>query len=235
VDPQAPRVHDVVMRTDAPKLALVLLLTACGGRDGATQPEADATSDTTLVADADAGAGADDGRDSASAFDAFDAFETPDATHEGCAARTCASAGAACGCLDDGCGHVLDCGDCASGGFCGGGGVPNVCGGIACVPVHGCAVHGVNCGPVSDGCGGILDCGTCGGGAPCVLNRCAPPDGGCVPRTCAQARAECGTADDGCGGPLDCGACAAGAACGYLTANRCWVKPVCGGGDGGPG
>ncbi len=40
---------------------------------------------------------------------------------------TCASEGANCGLLDDGCGGELDCGTCPGGQTCGGGGTPNRC------------------------------------------------------------------------------------------------------------
>jgi hypothetical protein len=89
-----------------------------------------------------------------------------------CTPRTCASVGANCGPLGDGCGGVLNCGTtCPMGETCGGGGTPNVCGNgtTTCVP-RSCQQAGANCGPVADGCGGVLACGrctppqTCGGG-----------------------------------------------------------------------
>jgi hypothetical protein len=46
---------------------------------------------------------------------------------EPCVALTCATAGAACGELPDGCGGILACGSCPAGQACGAGG-PNVCG-----------------------------------------------------------------------------------------------------------
>src|SRR5262245_28797537 len=41
----------------------------------------------------------------------------PDATPDGCAAATCASAGADCGKVPDACGGTLDCGACTGGLF----------------------------------------------------------------------------------------------------------------------
>ena len=46
----------------------------------------------------------------------------PDAHGPGCGLRTCASAGANCGPVGDGCGGLLDCGACPMGQSCGGGG-----------------------------------------------------------------------------------------------------------------
>lgn len=49
----------------------------------------------------------------------------------GCTPRTCADVGAQCGPVADGCGALLDCGDCTPPATCGGGGTgtPNVCSG----------------------------------------------------------------------------------------------------------
>jgi hypothetical protein len=52
-----------------------------------------------------------------------------DGQSEACTPTTCAASGKNCGTLDDGCGHALACGSCASPQSCGGGGVANVCGG----------------------------------------------------------------------------------------------------------
>lgn len=76
-----------------------------------------------------------------------------------CTARSCAQSGAACGKAPDGCGGVLDCGDCPAGAVCGGGGV-NTCGSSGCVP-KACGQAGALCGVVSDGCGDVVDCGEC--------------------------------------------------------------------------
>ncbi|HEY3356755.1 MAG TPA: hypothetical protein VGQ83_26125 [Polyangia bacterium] len=142
----------------------------------------------------------------------------------GCGLRTCATVGANCGPIGDGCGGVLDCGTCPAGQECGVNNQPNVCGATICTP-RTCAQLGATCGPAGDGCGGVLDCGactppaTCGGGG--VHSQCGnqppPTDGGvnpCVPRTCAQQGVGCGPAGDGCGGALDCGGCAPPQACG---------------------
>jgi len=47
-----------------------------------------------------------------------------------CTPRTCSEANASCGVIGDGCGGTVDCGPCADGTTCGGGGVPNQCGTI---------------------------------------------------------------------------------------------------------
>lgn len=57
------------------------------------------------------------------------AFDTTACVYEGqCAPKTCATIGAQCGAVDDGCGGSLDCGECAGDLSCGGGGEPNQCG-----------------------------------------------------------------------------------------------------------
>jgi hypothetical protein len=47
----------------------------------------------------------------------------------GCGLRTCASAGANCGPIGDGCNSTLYCGSCYAPSTCGGAGIPSVCGG----------------------------------------------------------------------------------------------------------
>ena len=47
-----------------------------------------------------------------------------------CDPRTCADVGAECGQIGDGCGDSVDCGPCADGETCGGGGIPNQCSGV---------------------------------------------------------------------------------------------------------
>ncbi len=74
-----------------------------------------------------------------------------------CVPRTCAQQGRACGQAADGCGGTLDCGSCAAGDSCGGGGTPGMCGHLACTPIT-CASSGAVCGTGSDGCGGMISC-----------------------------------------------------------------------------
>ena len=130
-----------------------------------------------------------------------------------CTRRSCAAAGADCGAIDDGCGGTVECGACPAGRSCGGGGVPNLCGGT-CTPTT-CARAGANCGDLPDGCGAQIDCGQCGGGETCggggVANVCG--SGSCTPTTCQAAGATCGALSDGCATTLDCGACPEGTAC----------------------
>jgi hypothetical protein len=76
----------------------------------------------------------------------------------GCKPTTCATVGAQCGTILDGCGGTVDCGGCDAG-TCGGGG-PNGCGTNPCVPGT-CASLGFECGPISDGCGSVIQCGMC--------------------------------------------------------------------------
>jgi hypothetical protein len=88
-----------------------------------------------------------------------------------CTPVTCASKGANCGTISNGCGGVLQCGTCSDPQTCGGSGTLNVCG---CTPASTCPA-GQNCGSAPDGCGGAIDCGSCsdpetcgGGGTPNV-------------------------------------------------------------------
>jgi hypothetical protein len=140
-----------------------------------------------------------------------------------CTATTCAALGFNCGIAGDGCGGQLDCGTCAGGAYCGGGGF-NRCGttglgadgSVPCTATT-CAALGFTCGTAGDGCGGTLNCGSCtnpqycggGGFSQCGGNNGLTPDGGvaCTPTTCAALGYDCGTASDGCGGLLTCGTC----------------------------
>ena len=132
-----------------------------------------------------------------------------------CTPKTCAQQGVTCGPAGDGCGGLLQCGNCAAPQTCGGGGVPGVCGGMPCVP-RTCAQQGISCGPAGDGCGGSLPCGnctppqTCGGGG--MPGQCGAPS--CTPITCTSQNINCGPAGDGCGGQLACGACVFPQTCG---------------------
>ena len=110
-----------------------------------------------------------------------------------CAPATCESLGASCGEILDGCGTLLDCGD---------------CGEIdpgACTPLT-CLSRGFSCGSHQDGCGGVMECGTCESPQTCAGGGL---DGvcGCAPVSCESIGATCGEHDDGCGGLIDCGAC----------------------------
>jgi hypothetical protein len=92
-----------------------------------------------------------------------------------CAPESCAQQNIGCGPAGDGCGNLVQCGNCPPGQTCGGGGVPGQCGAVdagSCVPLT-CQKLGVSCGPAGDGCGNLIQCGTCalpqtcgGGGTP---------------------------------------------------------------------
>jgi len=218
---------------------VALALFGCGGGSGSealVPPEVDGSVEDTSGGGGDSGGLSVDG-----GFDGGSA----------CVPRTCAEAGANCGPVSDGCGGLTaDCGTCAAGQVCGGGGTPSVCGttvgdGGGCV-ARTCADYpGVNCGVQADGCGGLTaSCGTCmapescGGGG--VANKCGvtfvPADGGkldggkCVPKTCADyPGANCGYVADGCGEVVSCGTCASGQICGLTSANVCGSLPDGGG------
>ncbi len=167
-----------------------------------------------------------------------------------CEPRTCQEASVECGPAADGCGKLLDCGDCEAPEICGGGGVPGKCGKPTCKP-RSCKDQGLECGPAGDGCGKTLDCGTCappdtcgGGGEP---GKCGHVDAGtCVPLDCSG---RCGPQSDGCGGLLSCPPCDGGsctkttceaqsAECGaapdgcggLLSCGECVPPATCGGG-----
>ncbi len=142
-----------------------------------------------------------------------------------CTPKTCFDTLADCGTIFDGCGGLVVCGpsSCPGDQTCGGGGMPNVCGGggVIC-HLNSCADLHLECGLADDGCGGLMDCGstcasggdTCGGGG--LPNVCGHP--ACVPQTCASAHASCGVIADGCGGSVNCGACPLPFAAKLLTA-----------------
>ncbi len=158
----------------------------------------------------------------------------------GCGLVTCATAGANCGPIGDGCGALLNCGSCSLPQTCGGGGptAPSVCGGDAgCIPVT-CTQLRVECGPMADRCGNLMNCGACalpeicgGGGVPgtCGLLGSNLNDAGqCIPTTCAIAGATCGVIGDGCNGLLNCGGCLGGDTCGGSgIPYRCGGGAVC--------
>jgi hypothetical protein len=157
---------------------------AAQGNDATTDDAADdraQASEVDAAAMAEGGALVDVGMDaSSSAAEASgsDGESSPDASV--CAPWTCTQQGYDCGANEDRCGGVVQCGNCPTGSFCGGGGY-SVCGtgsdagdggSTTCMP-KACAQLGVNCGPTGDGCGNVVYCGTCtppetcgGGGAP---------------------------------------------------------------------
>ena len=132
-----------------------------------------------------------------------------------CEPISCADQGIGCGPAGDGCGNLIDCGDCTLPETCGGGGVPGQCGQPPCTPKT-CEELGIGCGPAGDGCGNLIECGdctppeSCGGGG--IPGQCGQPP--CTPRTCDEQGVECGPLSDGCGGLLDCGTCTPPLSCG---------------------
>ena len=88
---------------------------------------------------------------------------------EGCQANDLALCLGKCGQLENGCGIIIDCGDCANGKTCGGGGTANTCGTGTCTPS--CLNKACN---ASDDCGGVCTqaCTTvCGASWTIVLRR----------------------------------------------------------------
>ena len=147
-----------------------------------------------------------------------------------CKPLTCKQQKAQCGPVGDGCGNIIQCGDCPPGQLCGLGG-PFQCA-PDCQP-RTCQGQGIGCGPAGDGCGGMIDCGTCplgqicgGGGA----GKCGTVDLSftCTPLTCQKLSLACGPAGDGCGNRIECGDCPVGQTCGGGgVSGRCGVTPGC--------
>lgn len=147
-----------------------------------------------------------------------------------CAPKSCVELQKNCGTVDDGCGGVLQCGNCeAPGESCGGAGTSNVCGPGTCVAKT-CAGLGKNCGTLSDGCSSILNCGTCQSAQVCggdgEANVCSTMN--CTAQTCHSLGANCGTVPDGCGKQLSCGTCmVSGESCGGGGTKNVCGKGAC--------
>lgn len=213
------------------------LVIGCGSSDDAAAP---------AVPGSDAATG--DAAPEPDASTQSDAVAQQDAAVDGpCLPKTCVQLGAQCGWTVDGCGNPIDCGECASGQSCGGGG-PNKCGTNECIPKT-CGQLGASCGQVSDGCTSVIDCGwcqapeSCGGGGidnqcgctctlPHAVTQCAGSD--CSLVSCVTGWADCnGKADDGCEvdlqtDPNHCGGCFE-LCLGKCIAGNCECLLPCGG------
>jgi hypothetical protein len=178
-----------------------------GGRVDGGHPGRDATVDSTVVLDTGSLTSNDTGLPSSEGGGNYGV----------CVPKTCTELGANCGPMGDGCGGLIQCGNCTAPATCGGGGKLSNCGGNNnCTPKT-CADWGATCGPVGDGCGGLVQCGSCtppatcgGGGTPSVCGG----NTGCVPKTCTSVGATCGPIGDGCGNVVQCGNCVAPQTCG---------------------
>ncbi len=171
-----------------------------------------------------------------------------DETDDECEPLDCDDLDADCGPIADGCGGIVECGDCDDGAGCG---IlePNTCTPFAdlCVPQEEEeACEDKECGLVGDGCGGSYDCGQCGDGEACGVAKRFQCDEaitwlgdasspGCRPQTAEAACAgkECGITFDGCGteekNTFDCaeisGGCDGGEFCGLTAAFQCDAPP----------
>lgn len=141
--------------------------------------------------------------------------------------QACTNQGKNCDWVADGCGGVINCGNCTGQTTCGLGG-PNVCGENC--KSKSCNQMSKNCGVFYDACGTLYDCGSCKPGDFCgtyTPNVCWNP-GSCTPKTvtqaCANTGKNCGAVSDGCGGTVNCGTCPATQVCGGGG-----VSNVCGG------
>lgn len=193
-----------------------VLAASCGGGDeeggGKKQKDAGGDGDSSVTINLD---GSNDG------------------SNPNCKKLTCADQGISCGAAGDGCGAIIQCGDCTPPATCGGGGTPSVCGGTTgCIPKT-CQDLGFDCGPAGDGCGAKIECGTCtapefcGGGGPSKCGGGQLADGATCTPTTTCAAGDCGPISDGCGGVHDCGGCSSGDSCGGGgTPSKCG-KPAC--------
>ena len=135
-----------------------------------------------------------------------------------CTPKTCEDLDLDCGRAPDGCGDVIECGECTDGAICGFK-TPNVCSTPddfedLCEPVSKAdACDGKECGVEGDGCGDTYDCGSCDDDEICGLEdpfQCAKPPTGdpddCPAKieSCEDVDAECGFVGNGCGGVIDC-------------------------------
>jgi hypothetical protein len=134
-----------------------------------------------------------------------------------CTPSTCTAENVTCGPVGDGCGNILQCGNCPSGMSC----IAGKCA-STCTPLTHCPA-GVVCGSVSDGCGNSLSCGSCPSGT-CSSGKCG--SGGCTPILKCPAGMNCGAISDGCSGTINCGMCTAPETCGGGgTPNVCGAPP----------
>ncbi len=119
---------------------------------------------------------------------------------------TCTGLNITCGSYNDGCGGVINCGNCPSGKICDYG----KC--VSCTP-RTCA--NVDCGVYSDGCGGARNCGNCSADKTCLKGKCVTP---CTPEVCPVLKYVCGSTEPAyyfCANKsaVDCGTCPTGQKC----------------------
>lgn len=123
-----------------------------------------------------------------------------DVDGDACTPLTCAQLDHECGEVPDGCGNILDCGDCGDEEDChyDEGQQQNICKDEPCIPDED-VCDGLKCGMKDDGCGGQEFCGECEDYETCEDNQC-----GCAlvedEDFCDYHGAECGefSGDDPC-------------------------------------
>lgn len=143
----------------------------------------------------------------------FGAAKLRDASVTGpCESQSCMQRGFVCGTQDDGCGKVIECGNCPNSGECN-------FGRCDCTKTT-CPKLGATCGAQNDACGGTLDCGKCPGQFDaCIDGKCA-----CQPQTCQKQGIECGGIPDGCGNTYFCGQCM-DVSKPYCNMGKCTITP----------
>jgi hypothetical protein len=162
-----------------------------------------------------------------------------------CEPKTCEELEKNCGKVADGCGEIIECGECEGGHVCGFK-TANVCStdddiDDLCMKVsEEDACDGKECGVEGDGCGGTYECGECGRDEACGIEEAfqcdVVPDGtdddcpAMIP-SCADVDAECGIIGNGCGGTIDCdmetGGCDNDEVCGFGGPQKCGAPPSC--------
>ncbi len=218
-------------------VALPAVFTACGSSPTVGSDDQSASNDDAEENEGDSGVGPKlpDG-----GFGEDGQQQFIDDSEEECKPVDCDDLGADCGAASDGCGGLLDCGECNADEECG---IleHNVCTNPddICEPLTKKeACDGKECGTTGDGCGGGHDCGSCGDGEACGVDEAfqcgnASAGGACEAaiESCEGVGAECGQIGDGCGGMLDCdaetGGCPDGQFCGLGGPDKCGDPADC--------
>lgn len=217
------------------------LLGACDDSPEVGNGRESTDDDTSGEGGAASGRGADGGFVGGSGS-SLDESELVGDSKKNCTPVTCNEMGATCGHVADGCGELLECGECEDGAECG---IleHNECTVLdeLCKPISKTdACEGKQCGTEGNGCGGTHDCGSCEDNEVCGAEtpfECGVPSSGSTEAckaqivSCEDIGVECGLIGNGCGGTIDCneqtGGCEDGEICGLNEPGVCGVPPEC--------